>query len=348
MDKMIYLYELDSVIKTKTDMKNALEKVYNTLMVDGDKIVVSLNQIADSRFFDFWIADDTMKEVLIELLRSHRIVLLRQEGHLTAREYLLKKFKNREFISSFFDPIKKHDKISEIKEEVVKAINICNTQELLENIKSLSNAEKKHIKNYVKFIIELCGDDVKYVDDTNTYKLTEIIDIARTALKSEYPDVCYMLEFLRSDKETGNWENRSKWIKTIQNWIRNNIAFNENLIGEFLTNEKIKEINEKLRVMEIELIRAINVCYAIRIEAGIEGINESIDTVSDKNEYYMRKFKDYHITFEIPKDKEQEMRCTELFTKGIATVEVDLGNKTNWLLTVKTHKIRYERSGNNV
>ncbi|MBR5512718.1 MAG: hypothetical protein IKV85_01875 [Ruminococcus sp.] len=344
MDKMVYLYELDSVIKTKTDMKNALEKMYNVLMrKTGDVIVVSLNQIADSKFFDFWIADDTMKEVLIELLHSHRIVLLRQEENFTAREYLLKKFKKSGFISSFFDPMKKHDKYSEIKDEVVKAIEICNTQDMLENVE-LSEDTKNSIKNYVKFIIELCSDDVRYVDEKESYTLPQVIDIAKIALQSKYADLSNMLEFFRSkddcnNKELYDWPDRSSWITGIQIWIRNSIAFNEKCASSIMTDTQVNEINEKLKMMEKDLIKAISVCYAIKIEDSIKGISESI-TASDKdeNDYFMCKFEEYKIMFEIPRDKD-ELRCKGLFTEEMSGKEM-WSKKENWMQTVKVHDDR--------
>lgn len=365
MDEMVYLYELDSVIKTKDDMHQALKKMYEVLREKGNVVVVSLNQIADSRFFDFWITDDKMKEILMRLLRSKAIVLLRQENLLTARSYLLKKFNDKEFISSFLKPIKDcisdTKKFSNIKKDIIKAIEICNTQDMFESdeyvgITELDDNMKSKIKNYIKFIIELCGDDIKYVDENKLekdvehyYELPDFIDIATNALEVENPDVKSILETLRNDDKdedkTATWINRSKWINTIKVCMRTNVAFiNECCEKGILNDSQRDDLNKEMRKKEIDVIRAISVCYAMRIESSICGVKDYKDhftNVEQIKKYFLERFKDYKIKYEIS-DSEKDLECKILFIDENEKNE-EYRNRNNWELCARMREENYQR-----
>ncbi len=58
MDKYIYALELDSVCNSQKELSYALDKVlYEYIALNGNKIVLTFNQLADSTFIISFLKD---------------------------------------------------------------------------------------------------------------------------------------------------------------------------------------------------------------------------------------------------------------------------------------------------
>ena len=51
MNKSVYLYELDSVRNSKEEIQYAQERMFQEIILNGNQVILTMNQLADSRAF---------------------------------------------------------------------------------------------------------------------------------------------------------------------------------------------------------------------------------------------------------------------------------------------------------
>lgn len=51
MRKQVYLFELDSVRNSKAEIERAQKALFEEIILNGNSVVLSFNQLADSRGF---------------------------------------------------------------------------------------------------------------------------------------------------------------------------------------------------------------------------------------------------------------------------------------------------------
>ena len=51
MDRLVYLFELDSVRATLREMEIGQQAMFEEIVVNGNRVVLSLNQLTDSQAF---------------------------------------------------------------------------------------------------------------------------------------------------------------------------------------------------------------------------------------------------------------------------------------------------------
>jgi len=329
MNNFVYLKELDSIIYTKEDLKAALDKMYEVLVDNLDIVVVTINQIADSALFNLWLEEKKysndnkvkgMYDILLELLRLNRIQIARQEGYLTAKEYIIKKYENKGFISSFMKHLGYDNWDSELKKNVmekyVTALNCCNAS-VIESIEGLNDRNKiELLKLNMNFVIDISRDDIKYIDIKNVEEkeisLTYILNSVITHMKSDESTIiegvpaslcASELERYMNDSSLKKIENRSPWLTRVVNDY-------EVIKHAFADNEEYKEIVVNREKIKNALIKIINACYNINAEKSIKGFDV-------KEEDYINKITEYNVSFCDSKDKQTTINHTEIFDKEI-------------------------------
>ena len=60
MDRLVYLYELDSVRNSREEIIRGQQAMFEEIVKNGNKIVLSLNQITDSHAFLYAVQDKNM------------------------------------------------------------------------------------------------------------------------------------------------------------------------------------------------------------------------------------------------------------------------------------------------
>lgn len=153
--KYVYLYELDSVCKTDKDIIIAQKALYNEVAVNGNIVVLSYNQVVDSRgFFSLWNNEKYNKGIL-ELF-DKGVIKISQFGDIrTVAQYLINSIKpGKEFIYSG-PPIKSSQKhLSAMM------------------IRSLKNSDLSEIKYYGELANSNTPEDDKKVQEL----FVEVID----------------------------------------------------------------------------------------------------------------------------------------------------------------------------
>ena len=89
MRKLVYLFELDSVRNSDKQMKLAMKALFREIVVNGNSVAVTFNQLIDSRFFLSLINDNRWADHIVSLFRSGGIRISQFGQYRTAAQYLI-------------------------------------------------------------------------------------------------------------------------------------------------------------------------------------------------------------------------------------------------------------------
>lgn len=87
--KLVYLHELDSVRNSDAEVVAAQRALYNEIVLNGNTVVLTFNQLADSKaFLSLFMNDDEMLEIVKSLMLNGAIRISRYKDKRTASQYL--------------------------------------------------------------------------------------------------------------------------------------------------------------------------------------------------------------------------------------------------------------------
>lgn len=231
LNRYVYLSDLDSVCNSQEEIKYALDKtLYENIVLNGDIVVLSFNQLADSNFIISFLNDNVMKEVLINLFECGRIVVSKYKSKdiiiSSAVRYIMQQIdkqikslelsENNDFIFSAINCLNiENNKQKIIILTILKETLIYNDLNYLckeLGSKSLSNEidisenDILLLKNYAEFLVRISLGNISYIDEKTEKitKFTECVDIACSALKSTDLDVYKELSALKKKSHTKN------------------------------------------------------------------------------------------------------------------------------------------------
>ena len=81
MNKSVYLYELDSVRNSKEEIQYAQERMFREIILNGNQVILTMNQLADSRAFLAAIENESTFEPFFELCQKG-VIRISQYGML--------------------------------------------------------------------------------------------------------------------------------------------------------------------------------------------------------------------------------------------------------------------------
>lgn len=106
MRKQVYLFELDSVKNTDEEIIRAFNALYDEIVINGNIVVMTFNQLVDSRGFFSLFADERFHESLLSLFENGALRISRFGDIRTVTQYLLNSTEDeKQFIYSAL-PIK--------------------------------------------------------------------------------------------------------------------------------------------------------------------------------------------------------------------------------------------------
>lgn len=130
MKKKVYLFELDSVRGTDEEIICGQQALYDEIVVNGNVVVMTLNQFIDSRGFFSLLQNDAYRDNIRTLFEKGAIRISQFKNTKTICQYLLDSLdSDREFIYSVL-PIKSTQK--HLLALIKRALIYCNLQELYE------------------------------------------------------------------------------------------------------------------------------------------------------------------------------------------------------------------------
>lgn len=146
--KYVYLHELDSVCKTDEDIIIAQKALYNEIAINGNIVVLSYDQIVDSRgFFSLWY-DDEYNKAILKLFDKGAIKISQIGDIRTVAQYLI-------------------NSIQPEKEFVYSAIPLKSSQKYMLAMmrRCLENSDLSDIKYYIELADSDSPQDDKKVQD---------------------------------------------------------------------------------------------------------------------------------------------------------------------------------------
>lgn len=275
--ELIYLSALDSVRKTKPEILLGQQKMYDAIVQCGYCVVISFNQLTDSRSFLGPINSERSESIMdfyIELFNNESLKISRftpPDGKPTVRtaaQYVLNSLENAINASATSNayifsslPIAKGN-VSALN-IVYDSLKYCDL-DLLNTLPGVSGPDRSYIKRYVKWILELSIHPSYYIDEKKeTYlKLADyldaIIQLTDYSLFAESApnDFPYAQTLLRSAEPQDKTKRcaRSNWLNNLNSLQTSNVC-------------------ALLLAKDI-----VNLCYNLSVEASINGINKVYHT----------------------------------------------------------------------
>ena len=284
MNKSVYLYELDSVRNSKEEIQYAQERMFQEIILNGNQVILTMNQLADSRAFLAAIENEDTFEPFFELCQKG-VIRISQYGMLrTPSQYFqekieefLKKAENGEAQQSAFIysgvPVAHDDAV--MLRQLLKALRYSDPECLRElsgynNEENYSEEKIEYLIRYVKTLLAL---------SVNAFSLNPPKKVKQKKLTEYLHEIAYPLtdqdtvEILKRVEEDLSLQNRQEYRSA---W---HIYLHEN------------EKGEKAEYAEAVL----DLCYNLTMEDSIYGISKHYDPndIESCREWFKSKLKDY-------------------------------------------------------
>ncbi len=234
MPKFVYLFELDSVRKTDQEIEIGQKALYNEIVCNGNVVVLTYNQLVDSRGFFSLLDVPQYYDNIIKLFKNGAIRISQYEEIRTIAQYLINSFDyDKEFIYSGW-PLKSTQKrlLALIKRSLIYS-DLSEINGYITGIRSDEDIKELFIEVNADKDHELCNTALS-LDDCKEI-LKELYWLIKTVLRlsamhsiyipprdtSEYKDLKFhnildvVLEF-KSNGIDGLWDAAADIIKGLK------------------------------------------------------------------------------------------------------------------------------------
>ncbi len=90
MNKLVYLFELDSIRNVDDQMRQAMRALYREIVMHGNAVAITFNQLIDSRFFLSLLNNEKWSNDILKLFESGAIRISQFKSFRTPSQYLLR------------------------------------------------------------------------------------------------------------------------------------------------------------------------------------------------------------------------------------------------------------------
>jgi hypothetical protein len=154
LQKYVYLYELDSYRKTDSEIIAGQKALYREIVENGNTVVLTFNQLVDSRGFFSLIDDSEYYDNLVKLFEAGNIRISQFGDMRTVSQYLLNSIQeDKQFIYSAL-PIKSSQK------RLTAMMRRCLTYSDLSEIHDYLEDGKRNSTDLRDLFIEVHGDEI--------------------------------------------------------------------------------------------------------------------------------------------------------------------------------------------
>lgn len=149
MRKYVYLFELDSVRKSDAEIRTGQQTLYDEIVKNGNVVVLTYNQLVDSRAFFSLLDDKNYYESFIELIKKGYIRISQFGTTRTIAQYLLNSIETEDnnYIYSAL-PIKGSQR--RLIELIKRSITFSDLSEINEYIHRLNKSDEELIDLFVE------------------------------------------------------------------------------------------------------------------------------------------------------------------------------------------------------
>lgn len=282
MNKLVYLHELDSVRKSKEEILRGQQAMYEEIVLNGNTVVLTFNQFADSKTFLCGLNDKKQGEHIVELFKRGCLKLsnykdtYRGEEIRTASQYMqnaIKKNIEKDGSDSafIFSGISIDINEKELLKAMHTALETCNPS-YMDVVKDDDNVERiKAIKKYITILLNLsieerANNPIKDVSEIRSF--IEFMHRAYNSLEKQglYMDAVRRLKDVETKMNESNINSRSPWLLELEK--------NEN--------ENCEDVPDDLYLAKA----IVNLVYNYTVEDSIKNISKHYDDEEPKSFEY--------------------------------------------------------------
>ncbi|MBL4932760.1 NUDIX hydrolase [Clostridium paridis] len=306
MNKLVYLFELDSVRKTDKQIYKGQLAMFDELLGNGNIIVMSMNQITDSKAFLCMLESDEHYNIVKKLIKQGYIRISRYGGTRTVSQYIQNAInKNLDKSDDIFIfsaiPVKSNQKLLlKLMQNVLTNTDLSIIQEYIDlgdednqkivelfNEYSIDGTIKENTininkaKEYLEFLyrfLELTIIASMYGDS-----ITPLIKYSEIYIeKSFFTIMEKIVDFNCNKSEYPLWDETIITLREIKNQLIVNAGSEKNNRSVWI--KKIKELDGKKKKENLyyaELI--VNLCYNYTVELSIYGVSKHYERDDDIN-----------------------------------------------------------------
>lgn len=305
MNKLVYLFELDSVRKTDEEIYKGQLAMYDELVGNGNVIVMSMNQITDSKIFLSMLQNDEHYDIVKKLLQKGYIRISRYGEIRTVSQYVQNAInknlaKNDDVFIFSAIPVKSNQKILlKLMQKVLINTDLSIIQEYI----SLENEDnQKVVELFNEYNIDrtiIAKIDIKKAKEylEFLYRFLELIIIASMYGDSVTPPIKYdetykeknffnimeqIIDFNCDISKFPLWEEAIIILSEIKNHLIANAGSEKNNRSVWIKNIKqLDRKKDKENLQYAELI--VNLCYNYTVELSIYGVSKHYEMDNDIN-----------------------------------------------------------------
>lgn len=320
MNKLVYLFELDSVRKSEEEIKIAQKAMYEEIVLNGNIVVMTMNQLSDSLGFITAVNDNDTTEHILALFQTGILRVSsfwQDDGTLieTPSQYLqmhLDKYlsggERGFYFSGWFIEDKERDLI-----KAIKSAFQCNNPGVIteygnKSIHYFTNTIVKKkpealedIETFVRMILQMSGDTLAInpaKDFNSSRSMIQFLDVFMDKWDSKTPKISALsfsantvddaLDIIGTSKNNvNNGNNRSEWYVAIRN-IKGKAA-------------------SSLQMAEA----IIDLCYNYACEDSILGISRHYTKDTENNSFYEDFLNRLHLYWKDKENKTHEFLAKE-------------------------------------
>lgn len=319
MRELVYLFELDSVRKTDEDIIIGQKALYNEIVNNGNIVVLSYNQLVDSRGFFSLLEDEAYKDNLIKLFENGAIRISQYGDIRSLSQYLINSVASeKEFIYSAL-PLKSTQR--RLLALIKRSLQYSDLSEIYEYYTGTNRSEEDLIELFEELEItkDSTGKITKKLNDSSLFH--EHSHLSRIAIIQEMREILKKLYWLlatvlrlsvlnkiyihpKADEEykdlqiyniiefviNFNYENDTQWKDAIE-IVKNLSAYNNKNRNRSVYLHEIKKKSMKTNSIPVSAFQyaeaIVNLCYNYACELSIcdavkhYDVNELFDTASD-------------------------------------------------------------------
>lgn len=229
MNKNVYLHELDSVRNSPCEIEHAQQLLFQEIVCNGNCVVITFNQIADSKaLLELVAQNDDMSKIMQSLMKNGAIKISRFNDKRTAAQYLIDGLSPTNlgtygnFVLSGWDLPKDLNsrQYERLREGLYKALRNSDPDYMDRLSKSptdseeafLEEADTSRIKRLVDFILQISKAENAYIDanPNPSPNISQSLEMIRKNAPEEYAPAFKHIENISSGAENMN---RSAYYK---------------------------------------------------------------------------------------------------------------------------------------
>lgn len=293
MKKLVYLQELDSVRKTKEEIEQGQQALFEEIVINGNIVVLTYNQLADSRAFTCALENEDTYKNIKQLFQNGAIKVSNFGNISTASHYVqnsIEKCKKGTYLFSGI-PVKHEDQ--ELLQAMEEAFMYSDPSKL-DCFFEDTRYEKKNIEllqRYIRMMLflsvyrpgnhppkkEIRYGFIDYMREKIFLVDTEKIFSENAQAQIYYKEAVQLLHQLSEAIPQNNKNNRSYWVDSVK---------------------EASQIREKSRCMAEAII---HICYNYTMEESIADITKHYEEGNMKSfeKDYIYRLEKYWKEFEM-------------------------------------------------